>query len=79
MEGAYTVPGPRQELQKWKANGHTGAQVGPLGSHVWVLVLPYLWSIRDIKQAVSKECPICPWARTKICPREGPILFKTQR
>ncbi|VCX42655.1 unnamed protein product [Gulo gulo] len=25
-EGAYPVPGPRQELQKWKANGRTGTQ-----------------------------------------------------
>lgn len=27
MYGAYAVPGPRQELQKWEANGHTDANV----------------------------------------------------
>lgn len=78
MEGAYPVPGPRQELQKWKANGRTGTQVGPLGGHTGVLVLPNHWSIRDTKQAISKEHRF-PWAGTKIGPREEPLLFKTQR
>lgn len=72
MSGVYEVSGAGQELQKQKANGHTGANAGSLGSHGWVLVLPYLWSVGDAKQAASKECPICPWVKTETCPREGP-------